>query len=102
MWNIAFYASPLIFILLYRRGHFVAKSIPLFAKICATIVFIVATSLCIRSIGRSSSINYTNFVKALDAAKANVSSKNAKDHLRMFDFEFYAWPVDFSINEVPG
>lgn len=102
MWNISYYTSPLIITFLYRRGYFVAESISSFAKVSTGIGLLVAISLCMRGIGRSSSINYTKFVKALDAAKANVTSQNAKDQLRLFDFEFSAWPVDFDVKSVAG
>lgn len=55
-----------------------------------------------RAIGRASSVNYLKFIKALEAAKANASSQSAQEHLRMFDFDFYAWPVDFDAKRVAG
>lgn len=102
MWNIGYYTSPLIITFLYRRGYFVAESITSFAKVSTGIGLLVVISLCMRSIGRSSSISYTKFVRALEAARANVASQSAKDHLRMFDFDFDAWPVDFNVRDVSG
>lgn len=101
-WNIAFYLWPLLLIILYRRGYCKAKSLPLLAQICATIALLVALSLGMRAIGRASSVNYLKFIKALEAAKANATSQSAQEHLRMFDFEFYAWPVDFDAKHVSG
>lgn len=102
MWSISYYTSPLIITFLYRRGYFVAESITSFAKVSTGIGLLVVISLCMRGFGRSTSINYTNFVKALETAKANVSNQHAKDKLRMFDFEFKDWPVDFNVKDVNG
>lgn len=102
IWNIGYYTSPLIITFLYRRGYFVAESISTLAKVSTGIGLLVVISLCIRSIGRSTSVNYTKFVKALEAAKSDVSSQSVKEHLRMFDFDFSAWPVDFNVKDVSG
>lgn len=100
MWNIVFYTSPIIIAFFYCRGYFVAKSISNVVRVTAGIGIIVFISLCIRGIGRSKSVDYIKFVKVLDAAKANVTNQNAKEHLRMFDFEFSGWPVDFNVKDV--
>lgn len=102
MWNISYYTSPLIITFLYRRGYFVAESITSFAKVSTGIGLLVVISLCMRGFGRSNSANYTKFVKALQDAKANTSNTEAKDKLRMFDFEFKDWPVDFDVKDVNG
>ncbi|KAJ6640936.1 Phosphatidylserine lipase ABHD16A [Pseudolycoriella hygida] len=99
MWNISFYTSPLILTFLIRRGCFVAESITSFAKISAGISLIVVISLCMRGIGRSQSKVYTKFAKSLEAAKANSKNEEIKNELRLFDFEFKDWPVDFSVKE---
>lgn len=102
MWNIGYYTSPLIITFLYRRGYFVAESITSFAKVSTGIGLLVVISLCMRGFGRSSSPIYRNFVKALEDAKANTTSQSLKDKLRMYDFEFKDWPVDFNVKDVSG
>ncbi|XP_031618037.1 phosphatidylserine lipase ABHD16A [Contarinia nasturtii] len=102
MWNISYYTSPLIITFLYRRGYFVAESISSFAKVSTGIGLLVVISLCVRSFGRSSSASYRNFVKALEQAKSSVTSTNLKDKLRLYDFEFKEWPVDFDVKDVNG
>lgn len=102
IWNIGYYTSPLIITFLYRRGYFVAESISSLAKVSTGIGLLVVISLCIRGIGRSKSVIYTKFVKALIEAQSNVNSQSAKDQLRMFDFDFKAWPVDFNVKNVSG
>lgn len=99
MWNISFYTSPLILTFLYRRGYFVAESVSSFAKISTGIGLLVVISLCMRGIGRSQSKIYSRFVKSLEAAKANAKNEDLKNQLRLFDFEFKDWPVDFSAKE---
>lgn len=99
MWNLSYYTSPLIITFLYRRGYFVAESITSFAKVSTGIGLIVMISLCMRSYGRSQTRAYTKFVEALNEAKADPK---AKEKLRMFDFEFKDWPVDFDVKDVDG
>lgn len=79
-----------------------AESITSFAKVSTGIGLLVIISLCMRGFGRSSSPSYRNFVKALEQAKENVSNQNLKDKLRMYDFEFKDWPVDFNVKDVSG
>lgn len=55
-----------------------------------------------RGFGRASTPSYRTFIKALDQAKANASNQNLKDKLRMYDFDFKDWPVDFNIKDVNG
>lgn len=97
MWNISYYTSPLIVTFLYRRGYFVAESIASMAKISTGIGLLVVISLCMRGIGRSQSKVYTKFAKALEMAKANSKNPEAKNQLRLFDFDFKDWPVDFIV-----
>ncbi|XP_030375199.1 phosphatidylserine lipase ABHD16A [Scaptodrosophila lebanonensis] len=95
MWNISYYTSPLIITFLYRRGYFVAESMPTLAKITTSVGLIVMISLFMRGIGRLQSRAYSSMMKALEQAKANKTCGDAD--LRRFDFEFSAWPVDFDV-----
>ena len=63
---------------------------------------LVMISLCMRGFGRSQSKTYTKFVKTLEDAKQNLSNQAAKDRLRVFDFDFKDWPVDFNVRDVEG
>lgn len=101
-WNISYYTSPLIITFLYRRGYFVAESITSFAKVSTGIGLLVVISLCMRGFGRASTPTYKQFIKVLDQAKANISNQSIKDKLRMFDFEFRDWPIDFNVKDVNG
>lgn len=55
-----------------------------------------------RGYGRSTSPSYKSFIKALDQAKSNITNQTMKDKLRMFDFDFKDWPVDFNVNDLNG
>lgn len=99
MWNISYYTSPLIVTFLYRRGYFVAESISSMCKITTGIGLLVVISLCMRGIGRSQSKVYSKFVKALEKTKTNPHSIEAKQAIRLFDFEFKNWPIDFSVKQ---
>lgn len=100
MWNISYYTSPLIVTILYRRGYFITESITTFTKVSTGIGLIVMISLCMRGFGRYTSIQYTKFFKTLQHIKMNNSSFEAKEKLRMFDFDFKDWPSDFSVHDI--
>lgn len=99
MWNIGYYTSPLIITFLYRRGYFVAESIASLAKFTTGIGLLVVISLCMRGLGRSQSRTYVKFVEALENCKTQNREENKKA-LRMFDFDFKHWPVDFDVASV--
>lgn len=100
MWNISYYTSPLIITFLYRRGYLVAESITSIAKVSTGIGILVMITLCMRGLGRAQTRSYTKFIKVLQEAKANVSNEEAKNKLRVFDFEFKDWPVDFDVKDI--
>lgn len=102
MWNIGYYTSPLIVTFLYRRGYFVAESIITLGKFSTGIGLLVIISLCMRGIGRSQTEVYASFIQALELAKKDGGkNEQAKEALRMFDFEFKHWPIDFSVKYKP-
>ena len=64
---------------------------------------IVVISLCLRGLGRSQSRQYAKMVKALEESKSkNNSSEETKKALRLFDFDFREWQVDFDASSVKG
>lgn len=95
MWNISYYSSPVIFTFLYRRGYFVAESLVTVAKFSTGIGILVALSLCMRGLGRTHNRQYVKFAKCLANSKVNKSEKQ----LRMFDYDFKDFPVDFDVNQ---
>uniref|UniRef100_A0A1B0AR55 Phosphatidylserine Lipase ABHD16 N-terminal domain-containing protein n=1 Tax=Glossina palpalis gambiensis TaxID=67801 RepID=A0A1B0AR55_9MUSC len=95
MWNISFYASPLLVTFLYRRGYFVVESISTIAKISTSIGLILMVSMIMRGMGRNQSQSYTRMIKAMELLKSPNTEEEGKRALRLFDFEFDYWKVDF-------
>jgi alpha/beta hydrolase fold len=80
----------------YKKGYFHQEYLGQLLKISTGIGFMVVLSYCIRGFGRSQSETYRRFVRVLEEAKANYDDPAIKKKLRMFDFEFEQWPVDWS------
>lgn len=78
------------------------ESIGSVAKVSTGIGLLVMISLCMRGIGRSRTRQYTKFAKALEEAKKNPVTADAKNKMRVFDFDFGDWPVDFNVRDVDG
>ncbi|EDW34767.1 GL12842 [Drosophila persimilis] len=102
MWSVGYYTSPLIATFLYRRGYFVADSMPTLAKITTSVGLLVIISLVMRGVGRKQSRVYSNMIKALEAARANKTTGGASGELRRFDIDFSSWPVDFDVKSLTG
>jgi alpha/beta hydrolase fold len=101
VFSLAKYGSPIITFYFYKKGYFVnAESIGQLMKISTGIGIVVLLSYCIRGFGRSQSENYRKFVKVLEEAKSNYNEDVNKKKLRQFDFEFEAWPVDWSMKSL--
>ncbi|XP_055611363.1 phosphatidylserine lipase ABHD16A [Uranotaenia lowii] len=99
MWSLGYYTSPLLVTFLYRRGYFVADSVGTLAKFTTGIGLLVAVSLCMRGLGRSMNVVYVRFAECLENAKRVGKSPQSeeKNIIRRYDFEFEAWPVDFTV-----
>lgn len=100
MWNIGFYTSPLLATFLYRRGYFVMDSIATLAKISTSIGIIVVISMVMRGLGRTQSASYTKMIKAMEQLKSPKTEEEGKRALRLFDFEFKSWAVDFDVKSL--
>lgn len=102
MWNLGYYTSPLLATFLYRRGYFAADSVGTLARFGTGIGLLVAFSLCMRGLGRSMNVVYVRFAECLENAKRGQAVKDqdqdaAKNSIRRYDFDFSAWPVDFTV-----
>lgn len=100
MWNISFYTSPLLVTFLYRRGYFVMESISTITKISTSIGLIVMVSMIMRGMGRSQSPSYARMIKAMELLKSPNTEEEGKRALRLFDFEFDYWKVDFDVKNI--
>lgn len=102
MWCIGFYSSPLLATVLYRRGYFVTDSIVTLAKISTSIGLIVIISMVMRGLGRTQSSSYTKLIKAMELLRSPKTEEEGKTALRLFDYEFKSWAVDFDANTLQG
>ncbi|XP_069674385.1 phosphatidylserine lipase ABHD16A [Periplaneta americana] len=101
MWNVGLYTSPILATVLYRRGYFVFDGIITIAKFLTGIGLILAASYCLRGIGRANNHTYISFLNSLNSAKKELN-KDTKKALAKYDFEFYAWPVEFKWSDIEG
>ena len=60
--------------------------------VCAIYVF----SMNIRALGRVTNPTYREFLEVLTSALREFNVEN-KRQLQLYDFEFFAWPVEFSM-----
>lgn len=63
----------------------------------AGIIFV--TSLMARGYSRSKNPTYLKFMKVLDDARSHYNYET-KQELGKYDFDFWAWPVDFNVSSV--
>lgn len=95
MWKLSVYTSPILASVLYQKGYFVAEGLVTLTKFVTSLGVILVVSFCIRGIGRARSPTYQKFIKTLQQAHAELTP-SVKQQLAAFDFEFYAWPIEFS------
>lgn len=100
VWNIGIYSSPILATFLYRRGYFVMDSLTSLAKISTSVCLILVLSMIMRGLGRTQSVSYTKLVKAMELLRTSKTAEEGKKQLRLFDFEFSAWPVDFDVKSL--
>ncbi|BFZ20244.1 hypothetical protein BsWGS_23283 [Bradybaena similaris] len=94
-----YWTSPVIGIIMYRRGHFSQEGGLNAFKLALSLAAVYAAAYIIRGLGRVTNADYRSFVTALVDAKSNSCTPQAKKNLLHYDFEFWAAPVDFKWNE---
>ncbi|XP_024946678.1 protein ABHD16A isoform X2 [Cephus cinctus] len=105
MWSISIYAIPFVAIFMYQKVYPLSEHwhIHLYSvlKLQAIAGAILIASLIARSYSRAVNPVYLEFINTLNKAKACVSHETRQE-LHNFDFEFWAWPVDFRVSDVHG
>lgn len=101
MWKLGVYTSPLIVGVLYRKGFFEPDGLVTLSKFATSIGVILVVSFCIRGINRALNLTYHDFIETLQTAQTNMSPK-IKKALSMYEFEFFAWPVEYSWKHLNG
>jgi len=96
MYNVAYSISPFLIWTLYRRNMLSQEGFLTIYKygISASILFTISASL--RALGRISNSDYKRFTTTLYRAR-----QGQLVDIRRYDFEFWAWPVDFYWSEGP-
>ncbi|KAK0065913.1 phosphatidylserine lipase ABHD16A, partial [Biomphalaria pfeifferi] len=93
------YLSPIVGVYLYRKGYFTAEGGASLIKFAVSLLIVYAAAFVFRGIDRLANIDYRTFIKALVEARNSPTFQNKKT-LVGYDFEFWAWPVDFSVKEL--
>ncbi|XP_066592600.1 phosphatidylserine lipase ABHD16A isoform X2 [Prorops nasuta] len=96
MWSISIYATPLVAIFMYQRSYPLADNMYILSKLVLGTGLILFASLAARGCSRASNPVYLKFVKTLNDAKAHYNYET-KQELQKYDFEFWAWPIDYKI-----
>ncbi|KAJ8667481.1 hypothetical protein QAD02_009144 [Eretmocerus hayati] len=97
-WSLTIYAIPLILIALYRRGSPLGDAYTISQFVTGAGIILV-TSLMARGYSRANNPAYMKFIKVLDEAQAHYNSET-KQELGKYEFEFWAWPIDFYVSSV--
>ncbi|XP_012279505.1 protein ABHD16A isoform X2 [Orussus abietinus] len=101
MWSVGLYALPVLAPFMYRRNSTLAENAYSLSKLVAGAGAILVASLVARGYSRATNPIYTKFMKTLTEAKTRHSAES-KQELQKYEFEFWAWPVDFRIADVTG
>ena len=99
MWSISLYTIPLVATFCYERGSSLTDNVYLLSKLLFGAGAILIASLVARSCSRASNPVYLKFVQTVNEASARYNAET-KEELHKYDFEFWAWPVDFKVTDV--
>ncbi|KAF5269500.1 hypothetical protein FQA39_LY08689 [Lamprigera yunnana] len=99
MWKLGVYTSPLLIAILYRKGYFTPDGLVMLSKFATSLGFILVISYCVRSFGRATNPTYHKFIHTLQDAQTNMSS-SIKKELSRYEFEFFAWPVEYTWHDI--
>ncbi|XP_076286304.1 phosphatidylserine lipase ABHD16A isoform X2 [Lasioglossum baleicum] len=99
IWSISLYTIPLVATFFYQRNNPLTDNVYLLCKFIAGAGIILVASLAARGCSRANNPTYLKFLKTLNDANARYNTEN-KQELQKYEFEFWAWPVDFKIAEV--
>ncbi|XP_046570450.1 phosphatidylserine lipase ABHD16A-like [Haliotis rubra] len=93
-WSLSYWTSPVLLTVLYRREYFSTEGLTTIAKFLISIGIIYAVSFFTRGIGRFSNPDYVTFISTLMTCERSLTEANRRALWR-YDYEFWAWPVDF-------
>lgn len=99
IWSISLYAVPLIATFMYQRSYSLTDNVFYLSKLAAGAGALLVASLAARGYSRVNNPVYTKFVQTLNEAHIQYNDKT-KQELHKYDFEFWAWPVEFDLSEL--
>ncbi|XP_011868364.1 PREDICTED: abhydrolase domain-containing protein 16A [Vollenhovia emeryi] len=98
MWSISLYAVPVIAMFaIYQRGYL--TDVTYLSKLAAGAGALLVASLATRGYCRVNNPVYVKFVETLNEAQLHYNA-STKQELHKYDFDFWAWPVDFDVSEL--
>lgn len=97
--KIGVYTSPFLVGILYQRGYFTPEGLSTLSKLVAGVGVILIFSYCSRGLSRAHNPTYQKFLNTLQLAQSNMTP-DVKRQLNMYDFEFAAWPIEYSCKSV--
>lgn len=99
IWSISLYAVPVIAMFaMYQRAS-LTDNVSYLSKFVAGAGALLVASLAARGYSRSNNPVYVKFVETLNEAQLHYNA-STKQELHKYDFEFWAWPVDFDVLEL--
>lgn len=99
IWSISLYAIPFVATYMYQRNYFLADNAFYLSKLVAGAGAILIASLAARGYSRVNNPVYLKFIQTLNEVHAQYNERT-KQELHKYDFEFWAWPVDFDVTEL--
>jgi len=100
IWSISLYAVPVIAIFaMCQRGYSLTDNVSYLSKLAAGAGALLVASLAARGYSRVNNPVYVKFVETLNEAHLHYNA-STKQELHKYDFEFWAWPVDFDVSKL--
>ncbi|XP_062571680.1 phosphatidylserine lipase ABHD16A-like [Saccostrea cucullata] len=96
--SFTYWTSPFVLGVLYRRGYFSTEGLVSIGKFMFSIGVIYTVAYITRGVGRFNNADYITFLSILTATQRSLTQQN-KRMLARYDFEFWAWPVDWYMGE---
>ncbi|CAL4067207.1 unnamed protein product, partial [Meganyctiphanes norvegica] len=98
---VGLYTSPFIASYLYKRDYFSFAGVISIGNIATGLSILLMVGFLIRGFGRSFNPTYNKFLDILHQCEQSYNTKTMS-LLRQYDFDFWAWPVDFSWADAEG
>lgn len=86
---------------MYQRSYSLTDNVFCLSKLAASAGALLIASLAARGYSRANNPYYVKFIQTLNEAHLQYNERT-KQELHKYDFEFWAWPVDFDISEFKG